>query len=357
MNFKVAKITYSKPDSKSEAVLATIRESVHDHLMHKTRLGTRSFIWIKGIVLFSLSVLFFAASLLSHPAALIILFYCLFGWTLLLLGFNLGHDAAHNCLPAGKKTNQFVFELVFAMLGANPYLWKIRHIHSHHPYPNVDGCDADIELTTLLRFSDSQPKLRMHRCQHIYAPVLYTIYTLYWIGYKDFVLFFRNKQANILFDSHPKLEWVKLFVYKTFYIAIFLGLPLIIHPGSIAIFLFAFLLMHLINSLFLLFTFLISHHVPQTHHGDLNDQSWMMQQITSSADFHAESKWAYWLFGGFNAHTAHHLFPRISHVHYPVVTKIIRENLRRHKLPYNSFTFLNGIRFHLKFLKEMGRRC
>ena len=355
MNFKVAKIAYSKPDSTAEAVYAVIRSRVHDHLLHSTNLRTRSVIWIKAVLLLVLSVSFFTASLLSHSVAMIILFYSLFGWTLLLLGFNLGHDAAHSCLPASKKMNRFIFELVFALLGANPYLWKIRHIHSHHPYPNVEGCDADIELTRLLRFSENQPKLRTHRFQHIYAPFLYTIYTLYWIGYKDFVLFFRNKQANIFFHSHPRAEWIKLFAYKILYFLIFLGIPFMLQPDSIGFFLMAFFVMHLVNSLFLLFTFLISHHVPQTHNEENIDQSWIMQQITSSADFHAESSWAYWLFGGFNAHTAHHLFPRISHVHYPVVTRIIRENLQRTQLPYNSFSFLKGIFFHLQFLKQMGK--
>jgi linoleoyl-CoA desaturase len=355
MNFNVAKITYSRADSKAEAVFGTIRESVHDHLIHGSTRSKRSVIWIKGIALLALSALLFTMALLSDSAAAIIIFYFLFGWTLLLVGFNLGHDAAHNCLPAGKKINRFVFELIFTLLGANPYLWKIRHIHSHHPYPNVEGCDADIELTRLLRFSEKQCRLRMHRFQHIYAPLLYTIYTLYWIGYKDFVLFFRNKQANILFQSHPRAEWIKLFVYKILYLGIYLGIPFLLHPGLIGNFVVAFFVMHVFNSLFLLFTFLMSHHVPQTHKAENVDQSYIMQQITSSADFHAESSWAYWVFGGFNAHTAHHLFPRISHVHYPVVTRIIRENLKKNELPYNSFSFINGVRYHLIFLKKMGR--
>jgi linoleoyl-CoA desaturase len=356
MSFKVNKIAYSKTLSAADAVFPAIRTAVHTCLLEKSKHSTRQ-VWIKALVLILLAGSFFIASLFLKQNWLITSTYILSGAALLLLGFNLAHDAAHDCLPGSKKLNRIIFETVFALLGANPYLWKIRHIHSHHPYPNVDGCDADIELTILLRFSDQQPHLNIHRFQHIYAPLLYAAYTLYWIFYKDIILFFRKKQANIFFLSHPLKEWIKLFVYKAVYLFIFIGIPILIHSGSAGVYLFAFLLMHFINSLFLLFTFLISHHVPQTHPvKETSDHSWLMQQITSSADFHAESKWAYWIFGGFNAHTAHHLFPRICHVHYPIVTKIIRENLQANELPYNSFNFFKGISYHLQFLKEMGKK-
>lgn len=356
MNFKVHKIAYSKAPSPADDLFPVIQSAVHERLLEKTRHSSQ-LIWIKAFLLLLLSILFFVISLQSGEVRIIIPAYIFCGWLLLLLGFNLAHDAAHNSLPASKKINRFVFELVFALLGANPYLWKIRHIHSHHPYPNVEGCDADIELTRLLRFSEKQPHLGIHRFQHVYAPLLYTTYTLYWIFYKDITLFFRKKQANIIFSKHPPIEWTKLFTYKIIYLFIFLGMPVLLHPGSYSTWLLAFLLMHMINSLFLLFTFLISHHVPQTHAGKApHQQSWLMQQISSSADFHAESRWAYWIFGGFNAHTAHHLFPRICHVHYPEVTKIIRENLQKHGLPYHSFSFTAGIRYHLKFLKQTGKQ-
>ena len=355
MNFKVTKIAYNKTQSAVDVLFPAIKIAVQDHLLKKTN-DTGKMVWIKAAVLFVLAGFFFMVALVSKHASLVIPAYIFFGWTMLLFGFNLAHDAAHDCLPGSKRMNQSVFEIVFALLGANPYLWKIRHIYSHHPYPNVDGYDADIELTMLLRFSEQQPHLKMHRFQHIYAPLLYTTYTLYWIFYKDLILFFRKKQANILFHTHPSKEWLKLFSYKAIYLFIFLGIPLMMHPGSAGTYVLAFLLMHMINSLFLLFTFLISHHVPQTHGGtQYHEHSWLMQQITSSADFHAESKWAYWIFGGFNAHTAHHLFPKICHVHYPEVTKIIRENLHKNQLPYNSFSFIKGVRYHLQFLKQMGR--
>jgi linoleoyl-CoA desaturase len=219
----------------------------------------------------------------------------------------------------------------------------------------VDGCDADIELTTLLKFSASGKWKKMHRYQFMYAPFLYTVYTLYWIFYKDIILFTRKKQANIHFDRHPISEWIKLFLYKIFYLLLMIGLPVILHPQFAMIYGIAFLVMHMINSVFLLFTFLISHHVPHTQAAGENKNSWMMQQVLSSADFHAESKWAYWIFGGFNAHTAHHLFPGISHVHYPGITRIIREHLVANGLPYHSFSFFKGIQWHLILLKETGK--
>ena len=362
MSFKVKKVTYAKKETDSGNVYAAIKSEVQQYLAskrngHYADLPFRS----KAIVISSCALVFYILVLTTTNSSLFVTSYLLFSWFLLLLGFNVAHDASHGCLTGNKRTDQFLFETSFCLLGANPYLWKIRHLYSHHPYPNVEGCDADIELTALLRFSPESKYKPIHRFQHIYAPFLYCIYTLYWIFYKDLILFFRKKQANIHFSTHSRIEWIKLFVYKVIYLLVFAGIPLLLHPGYVKMIVLCFLLSHFINSLFLLFTFLISHHVPQTcmQSPNINEtgiqHSWMIQQVNSSADFHAEQKWAYWLFGGFNAHVAHHLFPGICHTHYPVITRIIREHLEKTSIPYHSFTWWQGVHYHLRLLKQMGK--
>jgi linoleoyl-CoA desaturase len=124
--------------------------------------------------------------------------------------------------------------------------------------------------------------------------------------------------------------------------------------------LMAFFVMHTILSLFITFTFFISHHVTQTHYASLENErtinaSWLMQQVTSTVDFHPHSKFFNFIFGGFHAHVAHHLLPGVSHVHYPALTHVIKSTLNRHGIPYHTVTFLGGIRSHLKHLKNLGR--
>jgi linoleoyl-CoA desaturase len=361
MPFTIDKIPYAKSAVTGDDIYPGIKAKVQRYFAGSGQQRyADSRIWIKAALLLLLSAGAYAWIITTASPLLLVTAYIFFSWFLLLLGFNIGHDAAHGCLTGNKKKDGILFSITFALLGANPYLWKIRHIYSHHPYPNVEGCDADMELTTLFRFTPSQPYRKIHRYQRYYAPLLYGTYTLYWIFYKDFMLFGRKEQVNIHFSQHPVAQWVRLFVYKLLYLFLFIGLPILLQPKLTAVIIVAFLASHFINSIFLLFTFLMSHHIPQTSfheswHRNAIPHSWALQQIRSSADFHADKKWAYWLFGGFNAHVAHHLFPGICHIHYLAITKIIKKQLLIKAIPYHSFSWWQGVKFHFQLLKEMGK--
>jgi linoleoyl-CoA desaturase len=118
--------------------------------------------------------------------------------------------------------------------------------------------------------------------------------------------------------------------------------------------------MHLILSMVLSFIFFISHHVSETQYSSVNlgvlKNSWVEQQVASILDFHAESKAANFFFGGFNAHLAHHLFPDVSHIHYPALTSLIRQSLEKHNIRYNSLSFVKAVQSHLRLLKEIPRK-
>ncbi len=124
----------------------------------------------------------------------------------------------------------------------------------------------------------------------------------------------------------------------------------------------AFVLMHFFLSIYLAFTFFISHHVTEVDYFDalpnepLVANSWVKHQIITTIDFNPENKLANFLFGGFNLHIAHHIFPDVSHIHYPALTRIIKTTLEEQKLDwYKSFSFFSGVKSHLKHLKNKSR--
>ena len=334
-----------------------IRQAVNAYLHGKSKFANGR-VLLKAIMY----VAFVAASYtwLLHASTYrqLQLAYWAFGFCSILCALNFAHDAAHHSLTGKRRIDNIIFELAFNWQGANGYLWKIRHNHSHHAYPNVDDCDADLQVNGLIALSPNQPLKAYHRFQHLYAPVAYMFYTLLWVFYKDFVLFFKRKQANILFKEHPLKEWIKFFLYKLMYIVVYIVIPY--YASGVRV-LMAFTCMHLLVSLFLLFTFLISHYVEgivftnPANNASLAT-SWARHQVNVSVDFHAESQWAGYIFGGFNAHVAHHLFPQVCHVHYPAITKIIRNKLRKHRVNYRSVSFFGGIVSHLRFIKAQGSR-
>ncbi len=85
-------------------------------------------------------------------------------------------------------------------------------------------------------------------------------------------------------------------------------------------------------------------------------QEWAIHQIESTANFATHSKPLHWLLGGLNFQIEHHLFPRISHVHYPAISRIVKEVCRESNVTYIEYSsILKAISSHLLYLKRLGR--
>ncbi|PUV25711.1 hypothetical protein DCO56_01645 [Sphingobacterium athyrii] len=58
------------------------------------------------------------------------------------------------------------------------------------------------------------------------------------------------------------------------------------------------------------------------------EEEWMIHQIQSTANCATGSKVLIWLLGGLNFQVEHQLFPKISHVHYPALNRIVKQTCR-----------------------------
>ena len=84
-------------------------------------------------------------------------------------------------------------------------------------------------------------------------------------------------------------------------------------------------------------------------------QSWVRHQIVTTCDFATHNKLIINLFGGFNHHVVHHLFPNICHIHYKKLSKIVKETTKEFNLPYHQHkTFFGAIKSHLTLLNQLG---
>jgi linoleoyl-CoA desaturase len=289
----------------------------------------------------------------------LILGYLCCGFSLLILGINFGHDGAHGCLTGNKTIDGTLFQIIYALQGLGGYMWQIRHNSAHHIFPNVYDRDSDLEMSPLILLNPKQDSKPIHKYQHIYATFLYMVVTLFWIFFEDFIIMIRKDSANARIKKIPMIEWVKIIGIKIIYLFNYIALPCIITDFSLIQVTSAFLIMHLVVSVFLTFTFFISHHIQEVKYVRANEQtnlienSWLSHQINTTIDFHPNSYLAHFIFGGFNTHIAHHVFPDVCHIHYPAITKIIRETLVENNVGhwYKSFTFIDGVKSHIKHLK------
>jgi linoleoyl-CoA desaturase len=83
---------------------------------------------------------------------------------------------------------------------------------------------------------------------------------------------------------------------------------------------------------------------------------WAVHQVETTVDFSRHSRLVTWFIGGLNFQVEHHLFPRICHIHYPRLSRLVEKACARHGVRYNNHgSFLKGVVSHFRWLRKMGQ--
>jgi len=286
--------------------------------------------------------------------------YVAWGFISIFIAFNIMHDATHDAYSANPKVNQF-WSYSMDFIGGNQYLFRRMH-GAHHGYVNIHGIDVTLETHGQFRFSPDEPWLPKHKWQHYYTFVLYALAMIHWVTVKDFKWFFVEKnignQKNI---RHPLKEYIVLIIGKTFYYSVGLIIPMILLSHSSLYILFCWLFMHILPGLTFALMFQVTHVYEGTTYplpddnGNI-DNNYALHVLETTADFCRDSKFGTWLMGGINIHVIHHLFPKICHVHYAAITRILKQTCDDHGIEYQeNKKFLVALRKHYQMLKVLSR--
>ncbi|MCL5775428.1 fatty acid desaturase [Limibaculum sp. FT325] len=283
-----------------------------------------------------------------------------FGLGCLMLGLNVGHDGAHNCLTRHRWLNLTLQTVIFTLIGADAYLWRLRHVKSHHVFPNVNDCDIDIDDYWWIRLSPNQPHLPHHRFQHLYAPLIFWLTNIHTTFYQDAVYLFKRDLANMRDIRHPWYAYPLFIASKVGYFAIWLGIPMAVLPYPWWWIALAWPAISFVMSVAFIALLIGTHFAEETVFPVVDESGviplgWAWHALATSLDWNPESRLANAIAGGANAHAAHHLFPNVAHVHYPEITRIIREEAARHSMPYNVTSFAGMLRSHYRFLRRLGQ--
>lgn len=302
---------------------------------------------------------FLFTDVVANSFPLLITTYTLIGLSGILLAFNASHDAVHDTLFTTKKYNSITHFLIFNLQGVNATLWKKRHLSSHHLFPNVDGCDADIDNNPFIRLSNSHTLKKIHKFQHFYAPLLYCLYTLHWIFVKDFIYLSKKEVANMKDLEYSKKFIAAVILLKLLYLVYIIVIPYYFLEVGLAKILISFFIMHGVISIFFVLTLIISHLTTETSFPKYDENGFLPtcyheHQLSVSLDYHPTSKFANFIFGGFNSHAAHHLFPKLPHTLYTIITPEIQKAAAKFSMPYNELSIINAIHSHFQYLKKLG---
>jgi linoleoyl-CoA desaturase len=281
------------------------------------------------------------------------------GFFCALIGLNIGHDAIHGSYSNKSWINK-ALGLGFNIVGANDYTWSISHNIVHHTYTNIPHHDEDINQPSILRIEPTQELWKIHKYQKFYAWPLYSFATLSWVFIKDYVKFFQKQLGGHYRKTIPQKEVIRLFTYKVFYYAVFVVAPYLVLDAPWYFILLGFVAAHLVEGFTLAIIFMLAHIVegveyPEPNESGQIEMAWAEMQMRTTSNFANKSRVVNYLFGGLNFQVEHHLFPKVCHVHYPKISKIVRETAHDHNIPYLEHeTFFGAIRSHARVLIHYG---
>jgi len=287
------------------------------------------------------------------------------GWTVMLvamplglamaaIGFNIQHDGGHEALSRSRFINRcaaFTLDLV----GGSSYIWRWKHNLYHHSYTNVGGVDADIELAPVGRVAQFQPRKWFHRYQHIYLWALYGLLPAKWHLRDDFRDLVRGRIGEMPMQRPRGGDLVTFIAGKVAFFTLMFALPIYVHGFGLAIAFYA--VASMVLGVLLSVVFQLAHCVEETsfHAGGTEDE-WAVHQLSTTADFAPRSRFLRWYLGGLNFQVEHHLFPRISHVHYARIAPVVRRVCEQFQVPYLVHETLGAaIRSHYRLLRQSGR--
>ncbi len=316
-------------------------------------------LYMKAIVLIALLALVYVHLVFFTPVWYLALLECGFlGIVISGVGFNVMHDGSHGSFSQNKNLNAFAaWSLDF--LGGNAFMWNMKHCMIHHSFTNVEGVDDDINVGILMRMNEHQKKFLMHRFQHWYFWFLYMLLYVAWIFYTDYKKYFSGKIGSVPIKKMSAKDHFTFWSGKIIHAAIYMVIP-IMFVGFLPWFI-GFMTMGMVAGLVLSIVFQLAHTVDSTEFptADIDSNKlpdeFAIHQIKTTANFATNNKFISWMVGGLNFQIEHHLFPKISHVHYPAISRIVRNVCQEFNIPYLEYpTMGKAILAHVNHLKKMG---
>ncbi|TVQ94852.1 MAG: hypothetical protein EA397_00790 [Deltaproteobacteria bacterium] len=257
-------------------------------------------------------------------------------WSLLLLlpgglflstAILIGHEAAHGAACEKGWQNDLLVFLGFGVIsGVGATFWKPKHNVLHHQNPNVPGVDRDLLLGPVsvdaARHREASAGGKwFHR--NLQAALVWplTLFLAPLMRVRSLIVLGQN-----LWGGRVDRAWMRDVVALSLHYALWLVIPSLGVGWAWALLLY--LLLFAVVGGVLSFIFLLGHTgLPLVSQAD---DPWTLQILTSRTV--RLSRVGRWFWVGLDQQLAHHLFPKMSHVHAPRADGPIHDFCREHGL-------------------------
>jgi len=271
------------------------------------------------------------------------------------VGFSVMHDANHGGASSSARMNA-ILSFTLDLMGASSFLWRRKHNVLHHTYTNISALDPDLEGGgPLLRLAPWQSRHAHHRFQHLYVWLLYGLFPLKWWFVDDLCDLATGRIAGHQFPPARGRELLGALAGKALFVSWAFVLPAVLHPSWALLALWGVGIFTLGNVLAAVFQ--LAHCVGEAEFLDRGriESDWAEHQVATTVDFAPANALLGWYLGGLNFQVEHHLFPRVCHLHYPALARIVEETCRAHQVRYRCEpTLRSALAANWRWLRRMG---
>ncbi|GLC37938.1 hypothetical protein PLESTF_000608400 [Pleodorina starrii] len=356
--FPVEAVPRSPRPNDSE-LYNTIRERVRKEVFKGTEIKGAHRSGSEGAAFAILSYAVLSYSLYTYDAN--VLTGALLGLAGAWIGLTIQHCGNHGAMSTNPIVNNMM-GLTDDLTGGSSLMWRYHHQVSHHIHCNDDAFDEDVfSAFPFMRFDDRLPRYWYHQYQHIYMWFLFPFLQLvFQVG--DWKALMDNRTVGATMYGVSDFERGTVVVGKLAHYMLLYVVPALLHGPSAMLagacgYLFT-------QSIVLASTFAVSHNVPETKSLDPGptrdnleqpaaERDWGVQQVLTSANWGGVV--GNFFTGGLNLQIEHHLFPAISFMHYPAISKIVEDECKKRGISYAHYATLPEIlsRF-MRFMAEAG---
>jgi linoleoyl-CoA desaturase len=293
-----------------------------------------------GLALAGLAIFF-----TCHNPALRILGILISSFGCMGVGTNT-HTSTHYGTSDKRWLNEALSYFGYPMfLGLSATYWWHKHVVVHHPSPNVVGVDSDADLLPWFAVTADE----VHASSGLRR--FYYEHLQFWLFPFALALNCFNIQRSgwayvvgMLRDSKRRksAHWIDLGALVLHYVA-WIGVPLLFWPlPAVAV----FYCMRTMVLGYAMYAVLAPGHFPAEAQRTTDEvrraTDFFAMQTAGTVSFRTGLLGGF-LCSGLEYQVEHHLFPNISHVHYPQISLAVQKLCAENGLPYHSYSWATAL--------------
>jgi linoleoyl-CoA desaturase len=249
------------------------------------------------------------------------------------------HTSSHYATSETRWVNEALTCFGYPVfLGLSATFWWNKHVVVHHPAPNVIEVDGDADFMPWLALTDRDLD-QVRGWRRIYHRHLQWWLFPIILGANGFNMG-RAGWTHVLqhlFDRERRkvVHWVDCGCLLL-HLALYLGLPLLIVSFPVALGAYA---VRTILMGYALFAVLGPGHLPAEAarlSAEHKDADYLLRQTATTINFRTRLVGRF-ICSGLEYQIEHHLFPHVSHVHYPAMSLVVKEFCGVQGLPYRCY--------------------